>query len=586
MRRVSLGLSLAPQLCPEAKAVICTAQHYPCHYASNSCSTLPRCQGQGTWILLERKLLVDVDDDLQNFGALLTQAFTNVTFTTGGSQPTDSRVLPTTMWFERIEYLDRLTGTEIARYHGDMMHLVLNTLPQEALDQIADIVNMCPKTGKVSGRQWENNAEQYFYLPLVHTWLNGMDLDLSTLRGDLEIRFYPRGSIFVAAQSAVNGQSAPAVPCTASLGEIRFITGCTQLPNGMRLGRNPQKMGKVTEQKYIDFVQYTAYGQKIKASDRLAIDLDQFAHHSGALFVFIRKSGDQTSYSYLGTDTNTYYPQYTYDTTGRLMTYDSFGDSATIDLEDVNGRSQLGEGTPIDERFFREETMGQLVRSSYLKSNSVYMIPFTNDPKAMLDGVMDGYKTFTGNRERLVINGGLAPVATTATFTVPTLGSWANTDTIRLYIKYDGAVVLTAVLDEDTAAWTKSGANSYAGKCTAAWTNINKALTASSFLRKKGVKLSFKHANDSMDFTSAQNVAVTYKDLNDQPLICDPEDLTRLSMEVVDMTTAEKVNEHYYCTAIVSGRRGVIDGLYDITIYSAYFKFIHEAGGSLEVASV
>eukprot|EP00808_Paulinella_micropora_P022530 g41299.t1 len=76
-----------------------------------------------------------------------------ITFTTSGSQPTDSRVLPTTQWFERIEYIDRLTGTEIARYHGDMMHLILNTLPQEAIDQIADMVNMDPKTGKISGRQ-------------------------------------------------------------------------------------------------------------------------------------------------------------------------------------------------------------------------------------------------------------------------------------------------------------------------------------------------------------------------------------------------------------------------------------------------
>ena len=98
-----------------------------------------------------------------------------ITFTgAGNAQPTDSRVLPTTQWFERIEYIDRLTGTEIARYHGDMMHLILNTLPQEAIDQIADMVNFCPKTGKVSGRQWEHNAEQYFYLPLVHTWMNGM----------------------------------------------------------------------------------------------------------------------------------------------------------------------------------------------------------------------------------------------------------------------------------------------------------------------------------------------------------------------------------------------------------------------------
>eukprot|EP00808_Paulinella_micropora_P013120 g38161.t1 len=405
-----------------------------------------------------------------------------------------------------------------------MMHLILNTLPQEAIDQIADMVNMDPKTGKISGRQWENNDEQYFYLPLLHTWLNGMDLDLSTLRGDLEIRFYPRGSIFVAAQSAVNGQSAPAVPCTASLSEIRFITGCTQLPNGMRLGRSPLKQGKVAEQKYIDFVQYTPYAQRIKPSDRLAIDLDQFSHHSGGLFVFIRKSGDQTAYG----DATTYHPQYTYDNTGRLMTYDMLGDATTIDLDDVHGRSQMGEGTPIDERFFREETMGQLVRSSYLKSNGVYMIPFSNDPKAMLDGVMDGYKTFVGNRERLVINAGPAPRAATVTYKY--VAWYANTavfalnDTNRLTVDFKGVTVAVLDIDSDLT-FARITDRRYTSPATAALTNLNTLLASSSWLRACGVKIKFSNtrvgATNTVDWeaSAAMEYTASVTDLNDQPVL-------------------------------------------------------------------
>eukprot|EP00808_Paulinella_micropora_P006016 g42714.t1 len=440
------------------------------------------------------------------------------------------------LWFERIEYIDRLTGTEIARYHGDMVHLILNTLSQEAIDQIADMVNMDPKTGKVSGRQWENNDEQYFYLPLLHTWINGMDLDLSTLRGDLEIRFYPRGSIFVAAQSAVNGQSAPAVPCTASLSEIRFITGCTQLPNGMRLGRSPLKQGKVAEQKYIDFVQYTAYAQRIKPSDRLAIDLDQFSHHSGGLFVFIRKSGDQTSYG----DATTYYPQYTYDTTGRLMTYDMLGDATTIDLEDVHGRSQMGEGTPIDERFFREETMGQLVRSSYLKSNGVYLIPFSNDPKAMLDGVMDGYKTFVGNCERLVINTGPAPRATAITHKYGPFyangATFAASDTNRLIVDYKGVTV--AILDIDSGlTFARITDRRYTSPATAALTNLNTVLASSSWLRSCGVKIKFSNtragASNTVDWevSASMEYTASVTDLNDQPIIWSRGDVHQLKMK-------------------------------------------------------
>ena len=121
---------------------------------------------------------------------------------------------------------------------------------------------------------------------------------------------------------------------------------------------------------------------------------------------------------------------------------------------DVHGRSQLGEGTPIDERYFREETMGQLVRASYMKSNGVYMIPFTNDPKGMLDGVMDGYKTFVGSRERLVINTGPAPRATTVTYKYGPFYANAATlvasDTNRLIVDFKGVTV--AVLDMDSTS--------------------------------------------------------------------------------------------------------------------------------------
>ena len=53
----------------------------------------------------------------------------------------EAQLMPTPLWFDRIEWYDRHSGREIARYHGDVMLWLLMTLGQDALDLLAEPVN-------------------------------------------------------------------------------------------------------------------------------------------------------------------------------------------------------------------------------------------------------------------------------------------------------------------------------------------------------------------------------------------------------------------------------------------------------------
>lgn len=496
-----------------------------------------------------------------------------VKFASGGV-PTDSRVLPVTQWFERIEFYERLSGQELARYYGDVLHLLMNTLSQEALSSIADMLNQ-DKYGRPSSRTWRSGDVQHFYLPLIHLVINGTGLDLSHLKGDLEIRFYPRGSIFVENQSAL------AVPCTETLEEVRLISSCTLMPNGLLMGKHPDKIGKVVQHRYLDYVQFVDHGRDLKANSQATVDLDQFSHNSGCLFVYLRRSGLQGGINY--------YPQAAYETGGRLFVCDGLGDQATIDLHDVQGRSQLGQGQPVNERYFREHTSNELFNEVFAAHNNVYVIPFSNDLRGMLDGEMDGFKHFKGERERLVLNPGPAPVETTLEFAPSvTITTTANN---RVTIRYDGVILAIADIDAD-AGWTDWASVSgsqwhYRGDDAAAWTEINKMLASNSYLKSKGLKISLAGVGGSAAFANG-NVTATFTDLSDQPLICGKDDLLKLTISHKDTgaTAVDQVDHHYLPRTYVRGKRGFRDGIYDIYVYSAFFRHLREGHGRLQASAV
>ena len=198
------------------------------------------------------------------------------TSTRTAERPTDNAVLPVTQWFEKIEFIDRATNKEIVRYQGDILHAMLLTLGLEQRKAWAKLANFNPYTGNPVATQFETAssagvtagaaANHYFYLPLVKTWLDGLDLDMDIMRHDLEMKFYPRGSIFLNAQTAAPTVDADAITLgqetrffngsAATLTGIRAVAGSQMMSTSARLAHQAEKLTVTHQQNYLDWQKY------------------------------------------------------------------------------------------------------------------------------------------------------------------------------------------------------------------------------------------------------------------------------------------------------------------------------------------
>ena len=530
-------------------------------------------------------------------------------------------VQPVTQWFERIEWIDRMTGEEIARYHGDILHMLFNTQPQEDLKAVDDMVNICRETGRYTERQFAHNEIQYFYLPLIDHWFEDMDLDLGALKGDIEIRFYPRGSIFV--DPVLN--QASTYGFKANLLELRMIQGTAMYSNGSRIDLRRQKLTGGQRQNYLDYQQYIDFGRYFVPGQEYTIDLDQFHNDCACLVMLLRKSGVQKDAA--GVLTGEVIDPYRGK---QLYKFESLGEQGTIDHENVHGRSLFGDGTPVDELFFRRRYPTELFNNDFAKKNSIYIVPFSNNLQGMLNGEIDGFHRFRGERERLRLRTGAAPVPTVVRYQLtsendqgsqggPGAGDSKNT----LEINYKGVqlaylsdlsltvtdaglpilpavagqVVLKTLVDTANATKTLEGDNIQISQIRA---QLRDRLTGaerviSSNDANGGVLTDQSGAPDPLAMSGDEYIKSIYlfvSDLDGQPEVQHGADLPKLfrlkmtsrdsgtpAVEYTsDGTTAEKT--------FIPGKRGFNAGVYDVPLYAIYYRTITEVGGKLMASDV
>jgi hypothetical protein len=127
-------------------------------------------------------------------------------------------------------------------------------------------------------------------------------------------------------------------------------------------------------------------------------DLDQFHNDSPALILLLRRIGKFNPRTALD--------DMPIDKGEGLLTYASIGAKGTLDHENVHGRSLIGDGTPVDEQFWKTWTMPSWFHESFYNSHTPYIIPFSNDLPGVLSAVVDGYHEFRGDRERIRIRTG------------------------------------------------------------------------------------------------------------------------------------------------------------------------------------
>lgn len=436
---------------------------------------------------------------------------------------TANKLMPVPLWFDRIEWYDRHSGQEIARYHGDMMHWLCATMPRDILEVMADPCNFDAKTLRESDCTHQVGETRNYYLALPHVWLEGFDLDLSLLRGDLEIKFYPKGDW---RQDATVGAVSDLV-----LNEIRWIAGSEMFTSRARSTFKTMKMSKAEQHNYIDIQQYTDSGRVLAAGTEYTIDLDQFHHESAMLMFTLRLSAENSD----------------------AFVYAELGPRGTIDHENVHGRSLLGDGTPIDETYCRRFIASRVFPHNFVKYNAVYIVPFTNDPLAVFRGEVDGWHQFRGDRERIRIVTGAAGTN----------------------CSYD--ITIDAVATAGTFAFSYKGARTAPLAFNATTAVLKAAVDALPTVKADDFQVDF-----STTFDAATQVNLTLTKRNGFPF--ERKGGAILDMDIRATTGPTEVT--YAQVVDTEGIPGFVAGTYRIDVYSVYYRQIQSYNGRLEMEDI
>jgi hypothetical protein len=459
-------------------------------------------------------------------------------------------ILPVPLWFSRIEFFDRHTGREIGRYYGDVLYWILFTLAKDLLEIIAPVVNFDPVSGGSSSNVQPVGAGyiRNYYLPFPALWLNKLGLDLSILKGDLEIKFYPVGDIRVGnSTGALAGYTGAAA--NFLLNEIRIVSASQMMSNLARLQFREFKMSRTIQQNYFDVQQFNDTGRVLAAASSYKVDLDQFQHNSGFLMFVLRATSSTGS---------------------NAVMFQSLGPRGTIDHENVHGRSMLGDGTAVDEKYARTFINSDFFPSDFVHKNAIEIIPFSHHMPGVVHGVIDGFQEFVGAREgiRFVTDSALVESSYLMGFTVGALGITGGR------LQYRGCDITLSTLDISTITFAQL--NKLINSCpTVIEDNLWFTLSAS----VGGPAPGTPDAAPAVEWL----VQVRHRGTGQ------PVDLSVIPAQLDYAHYFPGVNgavQNVGYASVTNGTPGFRAGTYDITVYSLYYRHLQEAAGRLEIEQV
>ena len=288
---------------------------------------------------------------------------------------------PVPFWFNRIEFYNRNTGTEISRIYNDMLMMFLNAVPDELTKQWATLCGYDGNTYKQSQNYQNANETRYYYLPLPVSLLDSMGVNLHNVDHDIEIRLFPESTSIIAGTG------------TITLNEVAGIFEEEKSEHQVNTNASRKYMLQhVQSHNFIDTQQYMVTGVVMNSSTAYQFFLDQFNTVSGALALVIRPSGVTN----VSNGNQKYMNLY----------------NGNIDILNTTGDSLYGNGTSVQADYLKNIIVGKHWSNRYFQDTSVYVIPF-GDLDKQLSGAIDGHHHFKGNKERLQIT--TPPVGTPET---------------------------------------------------------------------------------------------------------------------------------------------------------------------------
>ncbi|MDR3414027.1 MAG: hypothetical protein P4L87_24215 [Formivibrio sp.] len=297
---------------------------------------------------------------------------------------------PVPHWFNRIEVLSGSDGKVHATLHGDT--LLANILMGTSETQwpiISKMINISSRNEytQLGPKNVMQPGDYIFTLPILGSFIGSLDCWLGSKGEDVFFDIYPLGD------PTISGTAANVT-----------VTGIDMLINSVDAeAKDEEKHYKVAKASYFlnPIALETAKTKALVAGSDNLFDLNQVRGKAAFMVLMVRDSG---AYNPGG---------------GRLKLW-NLGDSvgATIDIQESNGTSIIGGGTPIYTEHIRGMRWIENFKSAYGANKALYVIPLCHDIQTAFRGVSDGFLSLNGDSKRLVVHLPAAPTAEVQTVTL------------------------------------------------------------------------------------------------------------------------------------------------------------------------
>ena len=277
---------------------------------------------------------------------------------------------------------------------------------------------------------------------------------------------------------------------------------------------------------YLDVQQYVETGRIMNAGTQYEFDLDQFNHVSAAIVAVIRRTGETNS-------------------NNGLQDYIDLYDG-TVDITNSTGKSMYGGGRDVPADYLRNVIAPKYVDSQFFGKVAMYPIMFGDLQKA-LAGSADGTHRFNGDKQSLVIN------------TPSQLSNPANLVIAQSAVADGGSVTILYKYSQITVAYNATPSQ------------IIEAVDAMPSIVEDGLK-----ANVAQDFANALDVVIYLLRTSDQTI--------RLRTPLSVISNLTNAGAPVALSSVwTEGVNGWLGGIaYDVTIYSLYFRSVHQDNRKLD----
>ena len=301
----------------------------------------------------------------------------------------DVELTPTPYWFERIVIEASKGSGDILKTIWPEEFFIWNqiTMDEETRDRWAKLSNWSIKKLKQDGTSericvGENNkfraGKTYkvrLHLPALFLHLDA--IDMKQIRSDLRIRMEMSNDVVISGDKS-----------NLSLDNVRlFVRSFNEesYDNARRQGRQQKNKHKYI---YNDVERLQINDKTLTAGSTVRLPLDSFVGKCGMLAVFIKPSTNPGA-----SDKSIY-------------NFQNLGVNTSFDITNSAGQSMLGNGTPINEEHLNNVFCSH-TQNPHL--DGIYVIPFCEDIKKNMLGIMNGVMDFVSVHDYLEITFDDAP---------------------------------------------------------------------------------------------------------------------------------------------------------------------------------